>query len=427
MLLDQIDNFDIFRPKMDSTKEVLHAIATFTADISPAFPYVNAELGGWDYDQTNQVLLLKLSDGKWITLHPQKIAIRGARDMEEAQALLAWIQGQINDIYARREAITPRYVSQAGLKVMEILKLLPMTNCKACGYAACMAYAAALQGRGDQPGGLPALMGRKIPGKAGKAPGLPGKLRLAGPGCGIGERRSMYITKSAYRALILMLLLLGAPLAAGATIGPKAQVPETTFDFGEIFEDRELTHTFTIKNIGDALLEIKDIDSDCACTAADSDRRIPPGGQGRIKLTIAPYSVLRQFAKKTKVFFNDPDQRQVVLTMKGYGKPFIEIQPSHIIRFRGKPGEELRDQVRFISHLPGHWEIKAFKTNIPQYIDVTIKAEQPGKIYVVEVRNKRQEAGNYAGVIELSTTSEKRPRLIMRVFAELSLPSAGSP
>jgi ArsR family metal-binding transcriptional regulator len=145
MLLDQIDNFDIFRPKMDSTKEVLHGIATFTADISPALPYVNAELGGWDYDPTNQVLLLKMSDGKWITLQPQQIAIRGARDQAEVKALLAWIQGQINDIYARREAITPRYVSQAGLKVMEILKLLPMTNCKACGYAACMAYAAALR------------------------------------------------------------------------------------------------------------------------------------------------------------------------------------------------------------------------------------------------------------------------------------------
>jgi ArsR family metal-binding transcriptional regulator len=145
MLLDRIENFEIFRPKMDSTKEVLHAIATFTVDISPAFPYVNAESGGWDYDQTNQVLLLKLSDGKWITLHPQKIAIRGARDMEEARALLTWIQAQISDIYAPREAITPRYVSQAGLKVMEILRLLPMTNCKDCGYAACMAFSAALR------------------------------------------------------------------------------------------------------------------------------------------------------------------------------------------------------------------------------------------------------------------------------------------
>jgi hypothetical protein len=237
----------------------------------------------------------------------------------------------------------------------------------------------------------------------------------------------MSITKLVNRPFIWIILLLCAPLAATATPGPKAQVPETTYDFGEVFEDRQLSHTFTIKNIGDALLEIKDIDSDCACTAADSDRRIPPGGQGRITLTIAPYSVLRQFAKKTKVFFNDPDQPQVVLTMKGYGKPFIEIQPSHIIRFRGKPGEELTGQVRFTSHLPDPWEIKEVKTTIPQFIDVTVKAEEPGRVYVVEVRNKRQEAGNYAGVIELLTTSKQRPRLIMRVFGELSLPSAGSP
>ena len=144
-MLKNIFSFEIFRPKMDSTKEVLHAIATFQADISPVLPYLNAELGGWDYDQRNQVLLLKLSAGKWITLHAHKIAIRGARDLEEAHALLRWITGQINDIYGRRDEITPRYTSQAGLKVMEILKLLPMTSCKACGYATCMAYAAALR------------------------------------------------------------------------------------------------------------------------------------------------------------------------------------------------------------------------------------------------------------------------------------------
>jgi ArsR family metal-binding transcriptional regulator len=145
MLLDRIENFDIFRPKMDTTKEVLHAIATFPADISSAFPYVNAELGAWDYDQTNQTLLLKLADGKWFTLQPHQVAIRGARDRDEAQALMVWITGQINEIYDRRAEIAPRYTSQAGLKVMEILRLLPMTSCKACGYAACMAFAAALR------------------------------------------------------------------------------------------------------------------------------------------------------------------------------------------------------------------------------------------------------------------------------------------
>jgi ArsR family metal-binding transcriptional regulator len=97
-------------------------------------------LGGWDYDQKNQVLLLKLSAGKWITLQSKEIAIRGARDIEESQALLEWIKGQINDIYARRELIIPRFTSQTALKVIEILKLLPLTNCKFCGYSNCQKF-----------------------------------------------------------------------------------------------------------------------------------------------------------------------------------------------------------------------------------------------------------------------------------------------
>jgi ArsR family metal-binding transcriptional regulator len=145
MLLEQIKNYEIFRPRSDYTKEILHGLATFDADISPVFPYLNAELGGWDYDRDNQVLMLKLSAGKGVTMQRHEMAIKGARDIEEAHALLAWLKGQINEVYERREEITPRYTGQAGLKVMDILRLLPMTNCKACGYATCMAYAAALR------------------------------------------------------------------------------------------------------------------------------------------------------------------------------------------------------------------------------------------------------------------------------------------
>ncbi len=145
MLLEKINNLEIFRPKSDFTKEVLHAIATFETDISAALPYLNAELGGWDYDAQNHTLLLKLSEGKWITFHAHQMAFRGCKDLDEAHALVEWAKGQINDLYARREHLTPRYTSQAGLKVMEILKNLPLTNCKVCGYPTCMAYAAALR------------------------------------------------------------------------------------------------------------------------------------------------------------------------------------------------------------------------------------------------------------------------------------------
>jgi hypothetical protein len=224
--------------------------------------------------------------------------------------------------------------------------------------------------------------------------------------------------------LILSLILVASSPAAAA---PRVEVPETTHDFGKVFEDKELTYTFIIKNTGDAPLHIKDIDPDCACTAADYDRTIPPGGQGKITLSIAPFSVLKQFTKHTKVFFNDPDRSQVTLTMSGWGEPTIEIQPHHIVRFEGEAGDQLKAQVRFISHLNIPWEISEVTTSIPQYIEVQLRPEQPGKSYILAVKNKSREVGRYAGKIEMKTNAARRPTLIVRVFGDLRPPSAWRP
>jgi hypothetical protein len=211
--------------------------------------------------------------------------------------------------------------------------------------------------------------------------------------------------------------------AAGAA--PHAVVRETSFDFGKIYEDRALTHTFVIQNTGTAPLNIEDVDPDCACTVPSFDKTIPPGGQGNITLTLKPFSVIHQFKKDTKVRLNDPDQPMLHLVLTGVAQPFIEIQPSHIVRLRGATGDDIRGQVRFVSHLPTPFQITQFRTTIPDKIEVSLKPEVPDKVYVLEVRNKGQQSGAYAGLIELFTTSKERPRLIVRVFGEIYLPSAG--
>ena len=205
---------------------------------------------------------------------------------------------------------------------------------------------------------------------------------------------------------------------------PKLVMAEDHFDFGEVFEDRQLSHTFVIKNSGNAPLEISKVDPDCACTVADYGRTIPAGGQGEISLRIKPYSVLRQFRKETRVFVNDPEHPEFKLVLTGTAKPFIEITPSHIVRLRGSPGNNVQGEVRFTSHLPGAFEITNFHTNIPDKIEVSLKPVEPGRVYVLEVKNKAQNPGPYAGLIELSTNSKERPRLIVRVFGEIYLPSA---
>jgi hypothetical protein len=232
-------------------------------------------------------------------------------------------------------------------------------------------------------------------------------------------------------ARVWALLLLGAAaMACGllpipASAAPHAALGQTAFDFGTIYEDRALTHTFVIQNTGTSPLRIEDVDPDCACTVPSFDKTIPPGGQGNITLTIKPFSVIHKFKKESKVSLNDPDQPLVLLTLTGVAQPFIEIQPSHIVRLRGAPGDQLQGQVRFTSHLPGPFQITHYRTTIPDKIDVTLKAEVPDKVYVLTVRNKGQQSGSYAGLIELFTTSKQRPRLIVRVFGEIYLPSAG--
>jgi hypothetical protein len=219
-----------------------------------------------------------------------------------------------------------------------------------------------------------------------------------------------------------LILALGTAEAAA----PRVAAAVTSHDFGRVFEDKALGHTFVIKNEGDAPLKVEDVDPDCACTVASYDRTIPPGGQGEITLTIKPYSVLRDFLKKTTVRFNDPARPELILTMKGYVQPIIEIQPSHIVRLRGAVDDDLRGQVRFISHQSGPWEIRKVENGIPGMIEVNLKTEEPGKVYVLEVKNIRREAGHYGGKIELITSSKERPRLIVRVFANL-YPSPSGP
>jgi len=200
---------------------------------------------------------------------------------------------------------------------------------------------------------------------------------------------------------------------------PRAEFAETIHDFGTVDEDQGFTYTFLIKNGGAGVLRIKNVKAECACTATAYDRLIPPGGQGAVTLSIKPFALRGQFAKKTEVFLNDPDHPRLVFTLKGASRPLIEIQPSKVIRFRGKPGEDIHHQVRLTSHLPESWEISRYTTNIPQCIDVKLEAAEPGKSYVLEVRQKRQEPGKYQGMIELFNTFQKRPRLVLRVFGEI--------
>lgn len=216
-----------------------------------------------------------------------------------------------------------------------------------------------------------------------------------------------------------LLIFLGMGLYTPARAQPRVDIPVTVHDFGQVREDMALGYGFVIKNTGDRDLKILEVDPDCACTVADYDRVIPPGREGKIHLELKPFSVVHAFKKKTYVRFNDEDRTSVNLVLKGDAQKSIDIQPSHIVRLRGAPEQKLAAQVRFISHMPFPWQITKFRNSIPDKIDVTLRTEKPGKIYVMDIINKYQEQGRYVGKIVVFTNAMHKPKIIMRVFADL--------
>jgi ArsR family metal-binding transcriptional regulator len=115
-------------------------------DISEVLPYLNAELEQpTDYRPNEGILLWKYRD-KLYAFRPHEIAVTPVFDKEEAQKLSNSIVERVNDIWERKDEITPNFEGRKPLpKVLDIYKLLPRSNCKKCGFPTCMAFAVELR------------------------------------------------------------------------------------------------------------------------------------------------------------------------------------------------------------------------------------------------------------------------------------------
>ena len=132
---------EIFRPECNPNFRSLHCIAHFEEDITKVLPYLNAELGGFEYFEDPPAVTFRVQ-GMIITVHSRRIAINALKDEEEADKILEWLKREINGAWEKRDQIRPSYQGSPKPGILEILTLLPRTNCKECGQSTCMVFAA---------------------------------------------------------------------------------------------------------------------------------------------------------------------------------------------------------------------------------------------------------------------------------------------
>lgn len=115
-------------------------------DVSSLAPYISAITPKAVYCETPDCIKFLLGD-ICCMICEDRGAAAAFTDRGQALDFMEHLLAFLNDIYRRRDSIEPNYRTYRPGPVLDIFRLLPRTNCGQCGFATCMAFAAAL-GRG---------------------------------------------------------------------------------------------------------------------------------------------------------------------------------------------------------------------------------------------------------------------------------------
>jgi hypothetical protein len=132
-----------------------------------------------------------------------------------------------------------------------------------------------------------------------------------------------------------------APAKSAGGKAPKAVVDHMKAEVGEVLEVQDIERTFTIKNAGDAELQILNVKPGCGCSVADYDKVIPPGGEGKIRAHIYGAKIFPgELEKSFYVTTNDPANEKFTLVIEGKVTKAFEL--SREMRWAGFTDEPLK-------------------------------------------------------------------------------------
>lgn len=131
--------------------------ATVPADISNVFPYVNAQVPGCAYNRAGQVLNWR-EGGHVVVLRAQELSISNLPDWQSAKQAIGRLAAFLNQTWDMRDRISPLLQARPQANPLTVYKLLPNTNCRACGLPTCYTFALKLIAREQVPEDCPVLI-----------------------------------------------------------------------------------------------------------------------------------------------------------------------------------------------------------------------------------------------------------------------------
>lgn len=112
---------------------------------------------------------------------------------------------------------------------------------------------------------------------------------------------------------------------------PKLTIVAPTFDFGTVAEGEVVETSFSIRNDGDAPLEIKRVQPACGCTGAVLDATtLPPGAASTLRVTFNTTGFAGEKVKTVRLLTNEAEQSKSVVSLRGTVQPEVIVEPQRL-------------------------------------------------------------------------------------------------
>ncbi|MGQ0723519.1 MAG: DUF1573 domain-containing protein [Candidatus Eiseniibacteriota bacterium] len=197
-------------------------------------------------------------------------------------------------------------------------------------------------------------------------------------------------------------------LPAAAFAGPKVAVDPHEIVLGRIEEGNEFERFVEVKNVGDAVLIVEDVETTCGCTAAtvDGQTELQPGQTQRVRVTFNSRNMEGAVTKRVTVVTNDPDARRTEINLKADVHRAVRWDPKYL------SFEELG--------VKDPWEAKV-TLEADKNLDMRVlgafvqdgsKIGKPSHLIDVHVSDRRETAERHAYEFALTMRAERKPQRI---------------
>ncbi|MDY6972007.1 MAG: hypothetical protein SV775_06735 [Thermodesulfobacteriota bacterium] len=147
---------------------------------------------------------------------------------------------------------------------------------------------------------------------------------------------------------------------------------------------------------------------------AEFNKAIPPGGEGKIKLSVQTKGYSRTITKSARVYTNDPAKKIVRLTVKAFVKVPIYVS-SPKLTLHVKEDQSIAKVVEVRAELDKPLELTPVQFSLADKLTYTIKEIERGRRFEICFTSMPGPPQSYRGFLKLKTNYPEKPDITLRI------------